>query len=82
MNKCKKDIGYGDWGRTRQCTRNAVTDGFCKQHHPETVKARRQKSEDDYNAKQAKTPYARLRVAMDRIKELEAEVERLNEAAQ
>ena len=31
--KCKKMI-FGDW-HSRRCSRKAVNEGYCKQHHPE-----------------------------------------------
>ena len=31
-----------------RCTRKAWKDGFCKQHHPNTEKARREKSDKKY----------------------------------
>ena len=70
-NGCSKTVYTGSWGRGQKCSRKAVKDGFCKQHHPDTVEARRKKSQEDYEIKMSKTPYARLRVALDRIAELE-----------
>jgi len=41
---CKERIWesnyYGPGGFHRPCTRNLWKDGFCKQHHPDSVKAR------------------------------------------
>jgi len=44
--KCTKTISNG-WHR-HPCSRNAVINGYCKQHHPESVKKRQQKSEELY----------------------------------
>jgi len=46
-DKCKKKVYrlYNPYGAETLCSRNAVLDGFCKQHHPETVKARNEKLE-------------------------------------
>jgi len=46
-----------------QCSRNAVKDGYCKQHHPESRKALAIKNEARYNAdilKRASTTDVRL----------------------
>ena len=40
---CKNMVWEG-W-TNRRCSRKAVTDGYCKQHHPDTVNARRLKQE-------------------------------------
>ncbi len=37
------------FGRSYQCQRKAVKDGYCKQHHPDSVEKRKQKSEGLYN---------------------------------
>jgi len=49
---CKQRI-FSGWNNY-QCSRKAVKDGYCKQHHPDTVKALREKScrkfeEDSYH---------------------------------
>lgn len=38
--RCKEQVVWDSWGHTARCRRNAVRDGFCAQHHPDTVKAR------------------------------------------
>ena len=44
--KCKEKVSSGSFlGSRYQCSRKPVKDGYCKQHHPETVKARREKSD-------------------------------------
>ena len=51
--KCKKQV-WNNWNPC-QCSRNAAKDGYCKQHHHDSVKARREKSdrqhEEDYYQK-------------------------------
>lgn len=42
MERCKKQF-FKNWSNY-QCQNNAWKDGFCKIHHPDTVKARRDKS--------------------------------------
>ena len=41
----------GEW-RSYRCSRNAVKDGYCKQHHPDEIKKRKIKSEIDYMEKE------------------------------
>ena len=38
----------GGWHR-HQCSRNAVRDGWCKQHHPDAKAARRKATEDRWD---------------------------------
>lgn len=51
--KCKENVWHsvGNWGDFRQCTRNPVKDGFCRQHHPDEVKSRQAVVEARYKAK-------------------------------
>jgi len=48
MNKerCKERV-FSGWNNY-QCSRKPVKDGYCKQHHPDTIKARKEKSEQKY----------------------------------
>lgn len=76
-SRCKAMVsGLGGWHRY-QCLRRAVRDGFCQQHHPTTVAARREKSEREYEEKRKRDPVYRLIIALNRIKKLEAENKRL-----
>ncbi len=46
MAKCKKIVSHFRLGLLRrQCKRNAIKDGFFKQHHPDEVKKRELHSE-------------------------------------
>ncbi len=66
--RCKEQI-YGKFGGfgSERCSRNAVNDGFCKQHHPDTIKARDEKSMDKYRLKLAKDP---IMLAYKKVEEL------------
>ncbi len=44
--KCKKRV-YQGW-HDYPCSRKAIKDGYCKQHHPDSVKARQEKSDKRY----------------------------------
>ena len=58
--KCKETIfGKFSWHGHR-CTRNAIKDGFCKQHHPDSVAERRAASFAKYEEDLKKSPRVRL----------------------
>ena len=65
---CKQRI-FGDWNHY-DCSRKAVIDGYCKQHHPDSVKKRREESDRKWSEKQANTP---LSLALKKVKSLEAD---------
>ena len=71
--QCKEKI-FHTWS-SRNCSRKAVTDGYCKQHHPDSVKAARLKSEEKWARERENTPLAVARRTIEsqerRIKELE-----------
>jgi hypothetical protein len=49
---CKASVWIpGRFGGT-SCSRKAVQDGYCKQHHPASEKARRTKRDQEWAAKQ------------------------------
>ena len=57
--QCKKMVmSLGGW-YSRQCYRKSVKDGYCKQHHPDSVKARREASIKRYEEKQKHSIYTR-----------------------
>jgi len=60
-----------------QCSRKVWKDGFCKQHHPESVKKRNMESKKRWEEQFENSEYMKLKRANERIKELEAEVARL-----
>ena len=65
-----------DGGRSvnfHRCRRNAVKDGYCKQHHPDTVAKRDEERRLRWEEKQNTSPIRKLAQAMEKIKELEAE---------
>ncbi len=70
--KCKEKIFRGAGHGSSQCSRNAVKDGYCKQHHPDNVKARREaneakwKKEHEMKMKHFRRP-ALLREALEEI---------------
>jgi len=70
MAKCKKEVyrSEGNWTRRYPCSREAVRDGWCKQHHPDAQAARDKASSAKYNAESAYSHYLfehkRLRLAI------------------
>lgn len=76
-SKCKESVMWDSW-HSRQCTRKIWNDGFCKQHHPETVKERQKESQRKWEERRKKEPWYLLKIAQERIAELEAEVARLS----
>lgn len=67
MERCKQSImkGYALY----QCSRKAWKDGYCKQHHPDTVKVLQEESERKWREKYDTSP---LTKALGAIKELQA----------
>lgn len=47
--QCKSHVMPSNMYRTFQCQRSVWKDGYCKQHHPETVRVRREKRDKLFN---------------------------------
>jgi hypothetical protein len=79
-DKCKASVRGEGWGwlYQRGCQRNAWKDGYCKQHHPDSVKARREESNRYYRQKMDNSPLSR---AYKQIEILKEEIERLKKEA-
>jgi hypothetical protein len=54
--KCKKMVSHFRGLLREQCKRNAVKDGYCKQHHPIEVKKRAEQREKRHMA----TPFGMI----------------------
>lgn len=79
--KCKQRVWRGIWAKDHKCSRTAVKDGFCKQHHPDAVKSREEKSLRRYEENKKNEP--KLNISSARIAELEQALEiRTKEAIQ
>lgn len=72
---CKELIMSDRVYHLSKCTRKAVKDGFCKQHHPDAVAERRVKSDALYEAKKKVSAPYRLGEALEEIKRLRAELQ-------
>jgi len=68
-------LDSGGWHRHR-CRRTVWKDGFCHQHHPENVEARRIKREKLWEEKRLATPLFQLERLKGKMQKLEKEVER------
>ena len=76
--KCKNKVyPSGMWGsfQGHQCHRNIWKNGYCKTHHPDTVKVRDETRKEIWKQKQENNPILLLQKANERIKELESELE-------
>lgn len=69
-NKCKSQVRVAglNWPICHKCSRAAIKDGFCKQHHPDAVKARAAEADRKYEEKRAKDPLRVARTEIDRQK--------------
>ena len=69
--RCKKGVMQGY--RSFQCKHKTWKDGWCKQHHPDTVKSRHEELDRRYYEKQKHEPWYLLKEARERIEALEGE---------
>jgi len=61
--QCKEQM-FKDW-HFHQCSRKAVKDGYCKQHHPDSVKARADAAQAKWDARWAKVDKKKRIAAAD-----------------
>ena len=73
--KCKKEV----WSHFHHypCSRYAVKDGYCWQHHPDKVAKRKRLSEEKFLREMDNSPWNKLQKAKEKIKELEKENDEL-----
>lgn len=81
--RCKAGVMLPQAWRSHQCQRKATVDGWCRQHHPDAEAKRREERRERERKAMASSPialaHARADKAEERVRELEAEVERLRE---
>ncbi len=75
--QCKETVYDALRRKSFNCSRNATKDGYCKQHHPDAVAKRNKETEARWEAKRKCSPEYKLRLTIEKIKELEAEIEEL-----
>jgi hypothetical protein len=78
--KCKASVYRGCWSRRSRCDRKPWKDGWCKQHHPDSVAARKEARDKQWTEKWRQHPVYKLQEAQKRIAELEAEIAVLRKA--
>ena len=66
--RCKEKVWEGF--HSHRCLRKAVKDGYCTQHHPDSVAKRRAKSEERYQAQLENSPYHKIGKLQKENKEL------------
>lgn len=72
--RCRERVaGLGGW-HFHQCSRKVWKDGYCRQHHPDTVAERNRKSRELWKKKQDASPWSQLKRAMEREEVLKAEL--------
>jgi len=73
--RCSEKVrDEGMWPTFHSCKNKVWKDGYCKQHHPDTVAARRAARGKRYEEKEKQSPWYKLKQANKRIAELEAEI--------
>jgi len=69
-DKCKTKVyGRGLTFRGSRCSKPIWKDGYCKTHHPETVKKRPEDSDRKYQEKLANDPVHKMRREIERLNE-------------
>ena len=72
---CKEQV-FRDW-HNYPCSRKAWKDGYCKQHHPDSVKARDAERTRKWEVKKEESPYRKIETLNADLTALRAENERL-----
>lgn len=75
--RCKETVWDRHVWHQQQCSSYVWKDGYCKQHHPDTVKERNRKSEERFKEEMENSPWARLRRANKEIEELKQKISKL-----
>lgn len=79
--RCKEQVAGASGWRSHRCERRAVADGYCKQHHPDSVKARQEAAARRYEERLDASPYRQIKRLTARIAELEAELAKVKNGA-
>ncbi len=74
---CKAKVGDGTGWQWFQCQRRPWRDGWCKQHHPDSVAERQRERSQRYEEKYQRSPEVQLDWACKEIARLKAENARL-----
>ncbi len=76
---CKASVGDGTGWQHYQCLRKPKRDGWCEQHHPDTVAERHRERAQRYEEKNQHSPEIQLDWAHQEIARLKARVAELEE---
>lgn len=84
-DRCKASVLYpGRWTGHHQCKRKKWRDGWCKQHHPDEVKRRREERDKRWEEEHERTlcasPSYKLKLCQEENAALRQRVQRLEEA--
>jgi lipopolysaccharide biosynthesis glycosyltransferase len=79
-HNCQKRVYHGRFLLSSQCSRKPWKDGWCKQHHPDSVVARIEAADKRYEEKRKESPWYKLAKALKRVAKLEAELTRFRSA--
>jgi hypothetical protein len=72
---CKEQV-FRDW-HNYPCSRKAWKDGYCKQHHPDSVKARDAERTRKWEVKKEESPYRKIETLNADLTALRAENDQL-----
>ena len=72
MSRCKESVMRGY--HMGKCLRNAVKDGYCKQHHPDSIAERDRLRQVEWDRQQDNSIYSRFARLQERNKELQAQL--------
>ena len=79
VERCSEEVAQKgmSFAKYVRCSRKAVKDGYCRQHHPDAVKARKDKREAAAEKKWNNTPYKQLQRAVEEIGNLHNQIKEL-----
>jgi hypothetical protein len=74
-DRCNEQVYNSSIWHSYQCSRKIWKDGKCKQHHPDTVRERAKKSDENYRKKIEALPSVKYKKALEaeqaKVKKLE-----------
>ena len=80
-NKCPEIVPTAGLRMSyHQCRMKVCKDGYCRVHHPDAVKARREAAQVRYNEQQAKPPWQQLKIMHERAEVAEGHLAVAREA--
>jgi hypothetical protein len=79
VDRCKEMVYDPQGWHGQRCSRRAAKDGFCKQHHPDAVRARQEKSAQECKERTRRSPLYRLTVMESAIVEKDAIIKELTD---